>query len=280
MLSTKLFRSTFLVFAFLVVSPALCADQTGVNGGVLAMQLPDGATTANFNDENQLIIGNYAIVAIPVEAEAKTHKLKLSFNDGSSTAIDFEVITKEYEEQHIIIDDQKLVIPDEETLKRRQQEAAMMQKAYARRSPAVDDILPITLPVEGPRTGVFGTKRFYNNATRSNSYHTGVDYAASTGTPVSAPAPGTVVVTHDMYFNGKTVVIDHGSGFISVMCHLDKIKVKNETKVNRGDVIGTVGSTGRSTGPHLHWTVSLQGTKIDPEVFMEVVNGLDSDSGE
>ena len=280
MLSAKLFRNTLLVFASLVVAPLFSADQTGVNGGVVAVKLPDDAITANFNDENQLIIGNHAIVAVPVEAEAKTHKLKVSINDGSIATIDFDVITKKYEEQHIIIEDQKLVTPDEQTLKRRQQEAAMMQKAYARRSPALDDLLPISLPVEGPRTGAFGTKRFYNNATHSNSYHTGVDYAAPTGTPVSAPAPGTVVVTHDMYFNGKTVVIDHGSGFISVMCHLDDIKVETDAEIKRGDVIGNVGSTGRSTGPHLHWTISLQGTKIDPEVFMEVVNGLESDADE
>ncbi|MXW07787.1 MAG: M23 family metallopeptidase, partial [Gammaproteobacteria bacterium] len=176
-------------------------------------------------------------------------------------------------EQNITIKNQDYVTPPEETIKRRQEEAAMMRKAYARRSPATDDILPIVIPVEGQITGVFGTKRFFNGEQRN--YHTGVDYAAPTGTPISAPAPGTVVVTHDMYFNGKTVVIDHGAGFISVMCHLDKIEVEKDSELKRGDVIGTVGSTGRSTGPHLHWTISLQGTKIDPEMFMQVVNGLD-----
>ena len=278
MLSSNLLRSAITVIAFLGLAPLLSADQTGVNGGVIAVKLPKGATEAEFNDENQLIVRGHAIVAIPHEAEAKKHQLIVSFEDGSFQAIDFEVQSKEYEEQHITIENQDYVTPPEETIKRRQEEAAMMRKAYARRSSAIDDILPIVVPVEGQITGVFGTKRFFNGEQRN--YHTGVDYAAPTGTPIAAPAPGTVVVTHDMYFNGKTVVIDHGAGFVSVLCHLDTIKVKADAKVKRGDTVGTVGSTGRSTGPHLHWTIALQGTKIDPQVFMEVVNELESNSGE
>lgn len=274
MFSSQMFRYVLFVFSCLFVSSAISAEHKGVNGGVIAVKLPTGATEAEFNDENQLIILGHAIVAIPHEAEAKMHKLIVSLNDGSFQAIDFEVQSKEYEEQHITIENQDYVTPPEETIKRRQEEAAMMREAYARRSPVIEDILPIVIPVEGQVTGVFGTKRFFNGEQRN--YHTGVDYAAPAGTPISAPAPGTVVVTHDMFFNGKTVVIDHGSGFISVMCHLDEIDVEKDSELQRGDVIGTVGSTGRSTGPHLHWTISLQGTKIDPEMFMEVVNGLEN----
>ena len=276
MFSTRLFRFVLFVFSYLLVNSFVSAEPIGVNGGVIAVKLPNGATEAEFNDENQLIVRGHAIVAIPHEAEAKKHKLIVSFDDGSFQAVDFEVQSKQYEEQHITIENQDYVTPPEETIKRRQEEAAMMREAYARRSPAIEDILPIVIPVEGQVTGVFGTKRFFNGEQRN--YHTGVDYAAPTGTPISAPAPGTVVVTHDMYFNGNTVVIDHGSGFVSVMCHLDEIEVKKDSQLKRGDVIGTVGSTGRSTGPHLHWTISLQGTKIDPEMFMEVVNGLDDSS--
>lgn len=278
MVSIKLLPISLFLFTFFVFVPVLSADLTGFNGGVIAVELPKGTTTANFNDEDQLIVGDHAIVAIPFEAEAKVHRLIASFSDGSFQAIEFVVQSKKYEEQHITIKNQDLVSPPPETVKRRQEEAAMMRRAYARRSPSVTDIAPIALPVEGIVTGVFGTKRFYNGEERS--YHTGVDYAAPKGTPISAPAPGTVVVTHDMYFNGKTVVIDHGSGFISVMCHLDRIDVETNTEIKRGDIIGTVGSTGRSTGPHLHWTISLQGTKIDPQIFMEVVNGLESNTSE
>lgn len=272
MVPTKLVPITVFVLTVLVSVSVLSSDLTGVNGGVIAVELPEGVTTATFNEEDQLIIANHAIVAIPHDAEAKTHKLIVSLEDGSFQAIDFEVQSKEYEEQHITIENQDYVTPPEETIKRRQDEAAMMQQAYARRTQAIEDILPIVIPVKGQVTGVFGTKRFFNGEQRN--YHTGVDYAAPTGTPIAAPAPGTVVLTHDMYFNGKTVVIDHGSGFISVMCHLDEIDVEKDAELKRGDVIGTVGSTGRSTGPHLHWTISLQGTKIDPQMFMQVVNGL------
>ena len=278
MFSARLFRYVLFVFSCLFVNSFVSAEYIGVNGGVIAVKLPEGATEAKFNDETQLVIRGHAIVAIPHEAEAKKHNLIVSFEDASFKVIDFDVQSKEYEEQHITLENQDYVTPPEETIKRRQEEAAMMAGAYARRSPAIEDVLPIVNPVEGQITGVFGTKRFFNGEQRN--YHTGVDYAAPKGTPIAAPAPGTVVVTHDMFFNGKTVVIDHGSGFISVMCHLDKIDVEKDSEIERGDTIGTVGSTGRSTGPHLHWTISLQGTKIDPELFMEVVNGLENSTGE
>ena len=278
MFSTTKLPALFLLIPVLLSTPQVFAEHTGFNGGVVAVKLPVNALRAEFNKENQLIIENHAIVAIPFEAEATNHKVIVYLNDGSFQTIDVDVQSKEYEEQHITIENRDLVTPPPETIKRRQEEAAMMRKAYARRSAEVPDISPIVLPVEGIVTGVFGTKRFYNGEERS--YHTGVDYAAPKGTPISAPAPGTVVVTHDMYFNGKTVVIDHGSGFISVMCHLDRIDVETDSELKRGDVIGTVGSTGRSTGPHLHWTISLQGTKIDPVVFMEVVNGLERKTDE
>ncbi|MXW54786.1 MAG: M23 family metallopeptidase, partial [Gammaproteobacteria bacterium] len=92
--------------------------------------------------------------------------------------------------------------------------------------------------------------------------------------PILAPAPGSIALTGDFYFNGNTVVINHGGGFVSVMCHLHEVFVKKDQEIRRGEKIGTVGSTGRSTGPHLHWTISLQGTKVDPAVFISVTNRL------
>ncbi|MXZ45108.1 MAG: hypothetical protein F4Z01_09115, partial [Gammaproteobacteria bacterium] len=109
MLSSNLLRIAITVIASLGLAPLLSADQTGVNGGVIAVKLPHGATEAEFNDENQLIIRGHAIVAIPHEAEAEKHKLIVSFEDGSFQAIDFEVQSKEYEEQHITIENQDYV---------------------------------------------------------------------------------------------------------------------------------------------------------------------------
>jgi murein DD-endopeptidase MepM/ murein hydrolase activator NlpD len=88
------------------------------------------------------------------------------------------------------------------------------------------------------------------------------------GKPAKAPADGVVVQTGDYFFNGRTVMIDHGQGFISMLCHLSKIKVKIGDSVKMGDVIGLVGQTGRATGPHLHWTVSLNNVRVDPVLLL------------
>ncbi len=88
------------------------------------------------------------------------------------------------------------------------------------------------------------------------------------------------MLAKDMYFNGNTVVVDHGMGFLSVLCHLNEISVEVGDEVKRKQVVGTVGSTGRSTGPHLHWTVSLQGTKVDPEILMDAINSLSEEDSE
>ncbi|HEX7044746.1 MAG TPA: M23 family metallopeptidase, partial [Burkholderiales bacterium] len=96
----------------------------------------------------------------------------------------------------------------------------------------------------------------------------GVDIAAPRGTPVRAPADGVVAAVGDYFFNGLTVFLDHGQGLISMYNHLDRIAVEPGARVARGDVIGAVGATGRVTGPHLHWSVSLNNVRVDPLLFV------------
>lgn len=245
----------------------------GVIGGVVAIPLTDKVETATFGEKDQLVIGEHVIVAISLDQEPKQYEVSVTYADGRTQTLPFVVETREFEEQHITIEDQNKVTPPPEFYERITKEAELMRKAYASETlPNLADLLPIVLPVKGITTGVFGTKRFFNGEARNP--HSGVDYAADTGTPIIAPAPGTIVLTEELFYNGKTVVIDHGSGFVSVLCHMDSISVEVDDKVARGDVVGTVGSTGRSTGPHLHWTIALSGVKIDPEQFMSVVNDL------
>lgn len=250
----------------------MCAEYKGLNGGVVAIDIPVGAEFVEFNDEHQLMVDNVAIVAIPYEQESGEVSVRVHFSNNLYSDIPLTVETKQYPEQHITLEDDKYVTPPQETLDRISRDAERMRAAYARRTPQLDGLFPLVIPVSGEITGVFGSRRFFNGKPRNP--HSGIDYAADTGTPIQSPAPGTVALTGDLYFNGNTVVIDHGRGFMSVMCHLDEIKVEEEQEVEKGDTIGTVGSTGRSTGPHLHWTISLQGTKVDPAVFLEVTNEL------
>ncbi len=117
-------------------------------------------------------------------------------------------------------------------------------------------------PIEVSVVSGFGVRSVYNGEPRAP--HNGADFASPTGTPVQAPGGGRVVLAESLYFTGWTVMIDHGLGLVSLLAHLSRIDVRVGTDVVAGDRVGLVGATGRVTGPHLHWTVRLQGTRVDP----------------
>ena len=117
-------------------------------------------------------------------------------------------------------------------------------------------------PIEVSVISGFGVRSVYNGEPRAP--HGGADFASPTGTPVLAPGGGRVVLAESLYFTGETVMIDHGLGLVSLLAHLSRIDVRVGTDVVTGAVIGLVGATGRVTGPHLHWTVRLQGARVDP----------------
>ncbi|MDA1089437.1 MAG: M23 family metallopeptidase [Proteobacteria bacterium] len=126
-------------------------------------------------------------------------------------------------------------------------------------------------PVIGPLSGVFGSQRILNGEPRRP--HNGVDVAAPRGTTVTAAADGVVVLVHpDMFYTGKTVMIDHGHGLSSVYVHMDDILIADGQRISQGTPIGIVGKTGRVTGAHLHWGVSLFGTLLDPALLAGPMN--------
>ena len=269
-------NATFMLVAFLNVGSVQWLNDEqqprGVNGGVIAVPLPDDAESAQWGKDELLRVANHAIVPIDLETEPGVYSLGVKRQNGDVIFTTFEVSAKSYPEQHITIKDTTKVTPPPEVLDRIARESALMNEIYELRSPTPSDLLPISVPVDGPITGVFGSRRFFNGLPRNP--HSGIDYAGAQGTPIISPSPGVVALTGDFYFNGNTVMIDHGKGFVSVMCHLHEIEVEKGQRVARGERIGTVGSTGRSTGPHLHWTTRLQGIRVDPAVVMDVLNSL------
>jgi len=124
-------------------------------------------------------------------------------------------------------------------------------------------------PVDGPVTGVYGSQRVYNGVPKRP--HFGIDYAAPRGTPVVAPAEAVVTLAHaDMYYSGGTLIMDHGYGLSSTFIHLDEVLVKVGQRVSQGEVVGRVGSKGRSTGPHLDWRLNWYATRLDPAIILEL----------
>ena len=128
------------------------------------------------------------------------------------------------------------------------------------------------MPLQGRITTVFGTGRVLNGKPRSS--HSGVDISGEKGKPVKGSNSGRVLLADDFYLSGKTIVVDHGWGVSTIYAHLDRIDVKEGQDVNRGQVLGTVGTTGRSTGPHLHFGALIRGSKVDPLQLIEVTRAF------
>ena len=244
--------------------------ESRVPGGIAIVPIPaqSQAPTVTFDNRPVAVVrdddGWKAIVGIPLSVEPGSQALKVEAQ-GKTLEVPFRVNEKQYRTQHLTIKNQRQVTPNPDDLKRIQEETKRSSDALRVFS---QPIPPWTLisPVPGEKSDSFGSRRFFNGQPRKP--HSGMDIAAAKGTPIVSPAPGRVVEVGDFFFNGNTVFIDHGSGLVTMYCHLDRIDVKRGDELNSGERIGTVGATGRVTGPHLHWGVSLNGAMIDPDLML------------
>ena len=179
----------------------------------------------------------------------------------------FAIGSMQYAEQRLTVAPGKVDLSKTD-LARYERERAHQAQVIATFSEAPPPDLALRAPVAGPRSGSFGLRRVFNGQARNP--HSGMDIAAPTGTPVFAPRAGRVIDTGDYFFNGKTVWLDHGAGLLTMYCHLNDIHVKVDDRLSGGDTLGAVGATGRVTGPHLHWSVSLNRVMVDPALFLPI----------
>ena len=255
--------------ALFCAAAASWAAAEAVPGGVYLFEMPPGFDAALFQDHPVMVHRGRALVGLHINTEPGEHELKLA-GDAGTQSHRFQVTAKQYPEEHLTIANQRLVNPPESDLVRIREETARQLAQYQRFTARPLDLSPFVLPVKGRVSSVFGHRRVLNGQPRNP--HSGLDLAADTGTPIHAPAPGAVVLTGELFFNGKTVFLDHGHGLVTMYCHMNAIAVAQGDEVERGQVIGEVGATGRVTGAHLHWSVSLNGNRVDPVRVMAILN--------
>jgi murein DD-endopeptidase MepM/ murein hydrolase activator NlpD len=238
-----------------------------VPGGVAVIDLGPGASapSARYDGKPVLVVKEQdtwrAIVGLPLSVKPGTQQLS-----SGNRQLPFTVGAKQYPEQRITLKNTRQVNPNPTDMTRINAELAEQTRAYRTFSPGTPSNLLLDKPVDGPLSSRFGVRRFFNGEERNP--HSGLDFAVPAGTPIKTPAGGKVILLGNYFFNGNTVFVDHGQGFISMFCHMSKIDVRVGQVLARGAVVGRVGATGRATGPHMHWNVSLNDARVDPAIFI------------
>jgi murein DD-endopeptidase MepM/ murein hydrolase activator NlpD len=258
----------------ILASHALALDlpqQRVVPGGVATIALGPAPQPpkARFGGVPVLVAGDAkgwtAVVGIALAAKPGQATLDVERPGRAVEKKTFVVLPVRYAEQRLKVAPAHVELSPED-LARYEREREHLAQVAATYSDAVPPSLRLAQPTPGSPSSSFGLRRVFNGQARNP--HSGMDIAAPKGTPVVAAAPGRVIDTGDYFFNGNTVWIDHGAGLLTMYCHLDTIAVRTGDTVAAGAPIGTVGATGRATGPHLHWSVSLNRAMVDPALFV------------
>jgi murein DD-endopeptidase MepM/ murein hydrolase activator NlpD len=212
-------------------------------------------------------------VLVGIDLDVKPGKYLVTLETGPAARVErgtqeLVVTAKSFPTRTLKVDE-AFVNPPASAQKRIADEAAEIGRCWSAAVPEKLWTAGFVRPVSQPANSAFGTRSIFNGQPRSA--HSGADFLSPAGTPVASPGGGRVVLAKDLYFSGNTVIIDHGAGVFSMLAHLSAIDVKREATVAAGDVVGRVGATGRVTGPHLHWTVRVNGARVDPLALLELL---------
>ena len=240
------------------------ADQQLHSGDVVLVPLQNSEINSEFFYNNNLITTvvennkSYLLFGIPYDSSIGTNSFVFT-SQTYKKVVKLNIEQKKFDSQNIEINKYKK--KSKELLDRIYTERKKIISAKKIKYNHYPDI-NFMIPVEGIVTGVYGTQRYYNG--KKGNYHNGHDIAADIGTPIYSPSSGKVILVGDYYYNGKFVMINHGNSLISMFLHMNDIHVSRGSMVEKGELIGTVGNTGLSTGPHLHWSVLLNNTYVNP----------------
>ena len=254
-----------LMLVFAVPAQALELKGEFVQGGFIAGRVAAGSSVAL--DGRPVTVGPDGSFALgfPYDAPA-TASLSLRDNAGNTEQRTLTIARRQFQVQRIDGLPEAMVTPPPEVLERIRLENERINAARKIVSPVAHFAQGFRWPAVGPISGVFGSQRILNGKPRN--VHYGVDVAAPKGSDIVAAAAGTVTLAGDLYFSGNTVFIDHGLGVNTSYLHMDTVAVKEGQTVRAGEKIGTLGATGRATGPHLHWGLNWFEVRLDPALIV------------
>jgi len=257
-----------------LAAPASLPRFAAVPGGVARVELGPAAEPpqVELDGRRVLVLAAppqwIAVVGIGLAATPGS-RLKLRVTTAAGTReLAVQVKPKSYATQRLKVAPKHVQLSPED-LARFERERDHLGLVLRHWSAGAPPALRLRPPVPGLQSSSFGLRRVFNGEARNP--HNGMDIAAATGTPVGVAAAGTVVDSGDDFFNGRTVIVDHGQGFLTLYCHLDAIDTAPGAALAAGDRLGTVGATGRTTGPHLHFSVYLNAAAVDPALFLPPV---------
>jgi murein DD-endopeptidase MepM/ murein hydrolase activator NlpD len=264
-------RMAALLFLFTLPAGAQTLDVPATirQGSALKVYGPAGAASARMGERTVRLFPqtdgrSFGLMPVPVLIKPGEYKVEALDAAGALVAsAPVRVLDAHFPKQNVVIAESvaELKATPEET-----DDAAAFRKIV---SDARYWSEPFQAPLPGCRTSAFGVQR-YLNGKPTGDYHGGIDQRGAAGTPIRAVADGVVKVVRDWKLHGRTVGIDHGQGLESMYLHMSRFAVPEGAQVKKGDVIGYVGSTGRSTAPHLHWSLYANGVPVNPGDWVRV----------
>jgi len=259
----------------------VCSQYRDISPGEvvkISLQSPRfSSAVAHFHGKDYMFVPDssnssfFLLIGLGLDMKPGIYELAIHINFPDGSRKEFPLVlpvsSRKFAVQNINVDE-KYVFPSAKAQERIKKEFELVKEVYQAYAPGWLGHGNFIVPSNGKIRKNFGEKRIFNN--EFHSRHRGVDIRSSRGTKVKAANSGKIVLKRNLYYGGNTVIIDHGAGLFSIYCHLSRVSAKKGDLVNKGEVIGRVGSTGRVTGPHLHWGVKLYDQFVSPFSILQI----------